>query len=430
MGCLTLSLPDFSLAALTPEQINQLQKNFKSEHGLQNKSPYDLTGKGFDNSNKNKDKNKNKYEDQNQNKNSNSSNSSNDSNNPGKNYPPRNSDHSSSNNQSNPNYSAGSDNSKNLIQIPIQDAQISRRNYYGKNLQTYLKSNQPSLINPNAKPVFFKPFSEPFSKNDFTNPSQGSGQPDSNFSELRSLLKNILQKWHQIQNNDFDLITDACENETSATNASTNCYKHTSIGYDSARKFLLGKYYLVKDTNGYAVKDVYCSREYSSDEFKSQKPGPGIIPDNTVVNVEHTWPQSKFSTRYPPDIQKADLHHLYPADTKINSIRGNNPFGEVSQDEQTLKCDVSRFGLPAYGRYQVFEPPEEHKGHVARALFYFSVKYDKVIDPDQESVLRQWHHDHPVDADEFQRNDVIYHTQGSRNPFVDYPNLVDQISDY
>ena len=53
-----------------------------------------------------------------------------------------------------------------------------------------------------------------------------------------------------------------------------------------------------------------------------------------------------------------------------------------------------------------------------------------MIDPDQESVLRQWHHDHPVDADEFQRNDVIYHTQGSRNPFVDYPNLVDQISDY
>jgi hypothetical protein len=287
------------------------------------------------------------------------------------------------------------------LNIPNQDNATSKKYYYGKDFQKFINP-----IQIQKKDLGFNP--EP--------------TPNAEPSALRLAIKSILQKWHRIQPNDYDVIDSSCNGQ--------GCYKHTSIGYDGARKFLLGKFYLIKKENGYAVRDVYCSKEYTSDEFKSQKPGPDIIPDSTVVNVEHTWPQSKFSTNYPPDVQKADLHHLYPSDTKINSIRGNNPFGEVSQDQEKLKCDVSRFGLPANGRNQVFEPPEEHKGHVARALFYFAVKYDKMIDSAQEETLRKWNKDHPVDESEILRNDVIYRIQGSRNPFVDYPELIDQISDF
>lgn len=287
--------------------------------------------------------------------------------------------------------------------VPTQDSTISKKYYYGKDFQKF--------VNP------FQVLKKGHAGQ--TPPETATPAPK---SELRIAIQNILQKWHHSQPNDYDIIDNSCEGK--------GCYKHSSIGYDGARKFLLGKFYLVKRPSGYAVKEVYCSKEYSSSEFKSQKPGPDIIPDHTVVNVEHTWPQSKFSTKHPTDEQKADLHHLYPSDTKLNSIRGNNPFGEVSQDQERLKCEVSRFGLPANARYQVFEPPDEHKGNVARALFYFSIKYDKMIDPIQEETLRKWHKDHPVNELESQRNDVIYQTQGSRNPFVDYPELVDQITDF
>ena len=44
------------------------------------------------------------------------------------------------------------------------------------------------------------------------------------------------------------------------------------------------------------------------------------------MNTEHTWPQSKGAT----GAAKSDLHHLFPTDSKANSIRGNHPFGIVT----------------------------------------------------------------------------------------------------
>jgi endonuclease I len=48
-----------------------------------------------------------------------------------------------------------------------------------------------------------------------------------------------------------------------------------------------------------------------------------------------------------------------------------------------------------------------------------------------EAVLRKWHKSDPVDNLEITRNDVIYtEFQHNRNPFIDYPEWVDQINDF
>jgi len=175
---------------------------------------------------------------------------------------------------------------------------------------------------------------------------------------------------------------------------------------------------------------VYCGRVYTDADFpQGDKPGPNMTPSEKIINIEHTWPQSRFSHKYAADVQKSDLHHLFPSDSKLNSIRGSFWFGEVDNPKQALKCGESKFGT-WNGRGQFFEPPEAHKGHVARALLYFSIRYNLPIDAQEEALLKKWNKAEPVDADERARNDAIMKIQGNRNPFVDFPELADQIADF
>lgn len=241
---------------------------------------------------------------------------------------------------------------------------------------------------------------------------------------LQNRLKNVLRSYHIAVKGSYDMLVKVCQQ------GQGRCYAHQAIGYKAARVFLMGKYYLVKEGNRYAVRDVYCNTDRRESDFRGQRPSPGTIPDNTVVNVEHTWPQSKFTNKFPDDVQKSDLHHLYPTDSQLNAIRGNHPFGEVRKDLMDLKCPEARFGVGTSGSDEVFEPPQNHKGNVARALFYFSVRYDLPIDQNQEQVLRKWNQEDPVDEDEINRNNEIFKTQANRNPFVDFPELAERISDF
>lgn len=129
-------------------------------------------------------------------------------------------------------------------------------------------------------------------------------------------------------------------------------------------------------------------------------------------------------------MQKADIHHLFPSDSQVNSTRGNYEFGIVSHSTEDLDCPDSKFGVGSAGSNEVFEPPLKHKGNVARALFYFSTKYELVISAAEEAALKEWNRQDPVDDEERLRNEAIFKLQGSRNPFVDYPELADRITDF
>lgn len=203
------------------------------------------------------------------------------------------------------------------------------------------------------------------------------------------------------------------------------------LGYFKARQLLLGRIYLQQDRGEYLIRDVYCLRFYSRSDFgKKNGLGPDQIPDTNVLNTEHTWPQSRFTMRFPEEMQKSDLHHLFPADTEMNTKRGNLKFAELAKVGNTIpiKCNTSRLANTPIGFR--FEPPMEHRGNVARALFYFSVRYRIPIDNDEEVFLRRWHVQDPVDQAEAYHHEMIFKLQGNRNPFVDRPDLVNQVADF
>ena len=186
--------------------------------------------------------------------------------------------------------------------------------------------------------------------------------------------------------------------------------------------------HLRDDRMGYFVKDVYCRLQHRTNV------GPNKMPDHQKINIEHTWPRSLFKSSkgsHSFRIKEADLHHLYPTNSRANSTRGNLKFSEFSKTESGLhNCQSSkRARIVETGEYG-FEPPVEHKGNVARALFYFAVRYDMRIAAHEEFFLRQWNVIDPVDEEEMARNDGVEKLQGNRNPFIDDSALVELVEDY
>lgn len=129
-------------------------------------------------------------------------------------------------------------------------------------------------------------------------------------------------------------------------------------------------------------------------------------------NKEHIWPQSKLN-----GASVSDMHNLRACDPIVNSTRGNNPFRD----------GTGSHGGVSGGYY----PGDEHKGDVARAILYMSVRWKAELGSrvtasiiGDLSMFIRWHHEDPVDDFERSRHEVIFATQRNRNPFIDHPELV------
>lgn len=229
--------------------------------------------------------------------------------------------------------------------------------------------------------------------------------------ELKDELFTILSSTHTRSPEGDDIL--GCDQQKG------KCLTHSAVGYGPARKYLYTQLHVQTDGRGKFIKEVYCNREQ-------------LIPiDENNINCEHTWPQSKFNRAFNNELQKSDMHHLFPTDMKANSVRGNFDFAEVVSNINLKNCDASKSGASVTaGGKTFFEPPSEHKGNVARALFYFSVRYKMALSNDQQTFLRKWNEQDPVDDAEMSRNDGIEKLQGNRNPFIDFPNLAQDISKF
>ena len=172
--------------------------------------------------------------------------------------------------------------------------------------------------------------------------------------------------------------------------------------------------------------------DMSLDEIDNTPGTDCQMADGTVVdcdfNTEHSWPRSQGANSAPAE---SDLHHLFPSWDYANNMRSSYDFGETVCEGEA--CDWAEGGSELGDNLTsstVFQVRPKFRGDIARAQFYFSVRYDRGIDTTQEQVLRQWHLDDPVDDQERIRNDRIELWQGNRNPFVDRPDFVDRIADF
>ena len=138
------------------------------------------------------------------------------------------------------------------------------------------------------------------------------------------------------------------------------------------------------------------------------------------LNTEHVVPQSWFDGDEP---MRGDLHHLFACEPGCNSMRSNFPYHDFKSYDPEFAASGIRTGcgMVEAGKFE----PEYGKGFVARAVFYFALRYMDVIQLDDKmdfELLLRWHHEHPVTRYEKHRNAAIQELQGNRNPFIDFPN--------
>jgi len=174
-----------------------------------------------------------------------------------------------------------------------------------------------------------------------------------------------------------------------------------------------------------------------------------FFPENygsiSGMHIEHSLPKSWWGSR--ENNAYKDLLHLYPADGPTNSAKGNLPLGEVYA--ATTDNGMTKIGLNNFSYYigRAFEPDDEFKGDFARSYLYMSVAYENFGDALHQywnspminnniypvwqkwaiDLLLKWHRQDPVSDKERVRQEKVFQIQGNRNPFIDYPDLVEYI---
>lgn len=204
-------------------------------------------------------------------------------------------------------------------------------------------------------------------------------------------------------------------------------YKPVNVlDYSAARVKMYKEIYNRTDSVDcvYTRHSLYLDPNYSDPIGYLSKNG-----NDNGINCEHSFPQSKGAEN---GNAKSDMHHLYPARAAVNEARSNYPFGEID-DNKTSKWfykSQSQNFIPTKDKDEysesisgLFEPREDHKGNVARAIFYFFNMYELQADAaffeNMKSTLCSWHLKDPVDSIEYHRTFLIAKYQDQKpNPFV------------
>lgn len=245
-----------------------------------------------------------------------------------------------------------------------------------------------------------------------------------NYNTSNPLTGNVTSGGEEIGNYYTSIST---SNPTFAADLKSLVNPHTMITYYNFLQTMM---------NNFALRDTTGGQTYVECQYSGHK---------EVFSGNFTWTDADFSREHvfahswmpgnpynsPEQAQYTDQHNLFPVRmTGVNGARSNLPFGNVITANHTY-LDSKR-GVDANGNV-VYEPRDEIKGDIARALMYMAVTYNGtngtwafpdwisfILPYGQDAeVIRQWHFQDLPDDYEIARNEYIYSVQGNRNPFID-----------
>ena len=198
-----------------------------------------------------------------------------------------------------------------------------------------------------------------------------------------------------------------------------------------------GFFHTDRDTTTNLVLDMY---SLETRYFNSTKPTASVLE----LDIEHMFPKSWWGG----EVNEAycDLFHLVPADYSANRSKSNHAPG-IPSDTTFWNGSFATGSGSTYGLQKVFCPADEYKGDFARAYFYIATCYGDSLQwtnsgdaakamtnnhwqefqPWLRDLLVSWHRMDPVSDKEKQRAIEVNKIQGNRNPYIDYPELVEYI---
>ena len=227
---------------------------------------------------------------------------------------------------------------------------------------------------------------------------------------------------------------------TSLTASATNFYKKNNTSYDTLsalsgsatlssvptsalykqlQNLMKSNHKVITSYNDTRPLYQYTDCQNGGGKISSFYSGKEVGPawdSGATWNREHTWPNSKGLA----GDDENDIMMLRPTSVSENTSRGNKAYGQSS--------GYYNPNSEANGKYDL-------RGDVARIFLYVYVRWGNVNGNGQYStwgssgvieskeVMLDWMEADPVDTWELGRNDSVESITGTRNVFVDYPEL-------
>ncbi len=184
--------------------------------------------------------------------------------------------------------------------------------------------------------------------------------------------------------------------------------------YDVLQELMASNHSTITSYNETKNLYQYTDCQASGNKISAFYSGTSVGPSwDGSFNREHTWPNSKGLN----GSDENDLMMLRPTTTNENSGRGNKAYGESSglydpneYAGYNLHGDVARIMLYVYVRWGNTD------------LFVSEVGADNAV-LESKALMLRWMEEDPVDTWELGRNDACESILGTRNVFVDYPEL-------
>lgn len=187
-----------------------------------------------------------------------------------------------------------------------------------------------------------------------------------------------------------------------------------------------------RNENGYFIDRYSSEKEW----VKSTSQGAA----GAGMNIEHSFPKSWWGGAKSQAYK--DLYNLMPCKSKINSTKSNYPMGIVVSGDKGNGW--TKVGEGTDGK-KYWEPAAPWKGDFARGYMYMATAYQdynwkgdqahQILQQGAYPTLQKWAYtlyiqwakaDKP-DALEIKRNNDVAKIQGNRNPYVDFPNLMEYV---
>lgn len=184
-------------------------------------------------------------------------------------------------------------------------------------------------------------------------------------------------------------------------------------------------------------------RGYFIDRYSSEKEWVKSTSQGAAgagMNIEHSFPKSWWGGAKSQAYK--DLYNLMPCESRINSTKSNYPMGIVVSGDKGNGW--TKVGKGTDGKWY-WEPADPWKGDFARGYMYMATAYQdynwegtqahQILLQGAYPTLQKWAYtlyiqwakaDKP-DALEIKRNNDVAKIQGNRNPYVDFPNLMEYV---
>ena len=245
-------------------------------------------------------------------------------------------------------------------------------------------------------------------------------------------------------------------------------------GYDPTTNTITGYTYGKSTSN--PGTDPYVHALYvNRDKENGSKAWSDHSQKNYGINQEHVWPKSLgFEDDNYPVGARGDVMHLISGNGRVNGQYHKNyyygyvdttkEYNDAGSDYDYLAGNLLGYSKTFGGTVKVFEPQDDDKGDIARAIFYMMARYNYLSGSDSDGIdsgnpnleivnditswknegyvsttsttgkngilqdLLEWNKLDPVDQYEIHRNNLLFNNYTkNRNPFIDFPEWADAI---